>query len=70
VYDPTNTTDPYHKNPLITAEFINTISYKNKRNGIILEEVGDVRIINSKVADNLIGGIEFSLTGHTMDGTA
>ena len=32
--------------------------------------MGDVRWINFKVADNLVAGLEFSLTGDTMDGTA
>ena len=70
VYDPTNTTDPYWQNPLITAHFVNFTSYMNQQNGAIAEEVGDVRFENFKVADNLIAGIEFSNTDVTMDGTA
>jgi hypothetical protein len=37
-------------------------SWKNGRNGAIAEKVGDVRFHNFKVADNLLAGIEFSLT--------
>lgn len=37
-------------------------SWKNGRNGAIAERVGDVRFHNFKVADNLLAGIEFSLT--------
>jgi hypothetical protein len=69
-YDPMNKTDPYWKNPLVTAEFINFTSYKNGRNGAIAERVGDVRWLNFKVSDNLVAGLEFSLTGDTFDGTA
>ena len=70
VYNATNVANPYASNPLVTAEFKNLRSWKNVRNGAIAEKVGDVRFINFKVADNLVGGIEFSLTGETMDGTA
>lgn len=69
-YDATNTTDPYYSNPLITAYFVNYTGYKNQRNGAIAERVGDVRFVNFKVADNILAGIEFSLTDQTMDGTA
>lgn len=70
VYDPANTTDPYWRNPLITANFYNLTSWKNNRNGAIAEQVGDVRFINFKVADNLLAGIEFSLTKDVVDGYA
>lgn len=69
-YNATNAANPYASNPLITATFENFTSWKNNRNGAIAEKVGDVRFVNFKVADNLVGGIEFSLTGETMDGTA
>ena len=49
-------------NPLITANFENLTSWKNGRNGAIAERVGDVRFNNFKVADNILAGIEFSLT--------
>ena len=55
---------------MVTAEFVNFTSYKNGRNGAIAEKVGDVRWKNFKVADNLVAGLEFSLTGETFDGTA
>ena len=69
-YDSTNSADPYSYNRPITAEFINFRGWKNHRNGAIAEKVGDVRFINFKVADNLIAGIEFSLTGEMVDGYA
>jgi hypothetical protein len=56
------------KNPVIPAKFENFTSWKNVRNGAIAEQVGGVHFINFKVADNLIGGIEFSLTGDTDNG--
>jgi hypothetical protein len=70
VFDPFNSTDNFHLNPLITANFTNFVGWKNGDNGAIVERVGDVRFINFKVADNLVAGIEFSLTGETMDGKA
>jgi hypothetical protein len=42
-YDPKNTSDPYWKNPPITANFYNLTSWKNGRNGAIGERMGDVR---------------------------
>lgn len=62
--------DPYSANPLITARFINFTSWKNGHNGAIAEKVGDVRWENFKVADNLVAGLEYSLTTVTADGTA
>jgi len=70
IYDAKNVTDPYWQTPLVTAHFVNFTSYKNKFNGAIAEQVGDVRFENFKVADNLVAGIEVSLTDVTMDGTA
>jgi len=70
IYDPFNTTDPFWQNPLITANFYNVTSWKNKRNGAIAGNVGDVRFHNFKVADNLLAGIEFERTNHTGDNRA
>lgn len=62
VYDKNNTADPWWKNPPITANFYRLTSWKNGRNGAIAERVGDVRFHDFKVADNILAGIEFSLT--------
>lgn len=70
VFDATNTTDPYWRNPLITAEFTNFRGWKNNRNGAIAERVGDIRFKDFQVADNLLAGIEFSLTAEVGDGHA
>jgi hypothetical protein len=67
VFDATATGDKYWKNPLITANFDNLTSWKNNRNGAIAERVGDVRFNNFKTADNLLAGIEFSLTHEVGD---
>jgi len=67
VYDINNTTDPWWKNPPITANFYGLTSWKNGRNGAIAEKVGDVRFHNFKVADNLQAGIEFSVTAWGND---
>lgn len=54
--------DPYWENPLITANFDNFVGWKNGRNGAIAKTVGDVRFNNFKTADNILAGIEVSLT--------
>jgi len=65
--DPLN---PYPDNPPITAQFHNLVSYKNKRNGAIAERVGSVQFHNFKTADNLLAGMEFSLSEDIIDGHA
>jgi hypothetical protein len=55
---------------LITANFDNLVSWKNNRNGAIAEKVGDVRFNNFKTADNLLAGMEFSLTHEVGDNMA
>jgi hypothetical protein len=70
VYDHTNTTDPFWQNPIITANFDNLTSWKNKRNGAIAGKVGDVRFHNFKTADNILAGIEFERTDTTAENRA
>lgn len=70
VYDPTDPNNPYPDNPPIIAEFHNLVSYKNGRNGAIAERVGAVQFHNFKTADNVLAGIEFSLTEDIIDGYA
>jgi len=65
IYDPTNETDPYWQNPLITANFETLTAWKNKRNGAIAGQVGDVRYNNFKVADSILANIEFEETYDT-----
>jgi hypothetical protein len=62
VYDADNQTDHFHQNPVQTVEFRNLTSWKNNRNGAIASNVGDVRFVNFKVADNILAGIEFEKT--------
>ena len=50
--------------------FENFTAFKNAENGVITDDIGDVRLYNTKVADNLIAGIEFELSNETADGTA
>lgn len=52
------------------AEFHNLVSWKNGRNGAIAERVGAVQFHNFKTADNILAGIEFSLTEDIIDGYA
>lgn len=70
IYDETNTADPYWQNPIIPAKFYRLTSYKNGRNGAIAERVGAVEFIDFKTADNILAGIEFSLTDDVIDGYA
>jgi hypothetical protein len=58
--------DPYWENPLITANFDNFVGWKNNRNGAIAKTVGDVRFNNFKTADNLLAGIEVSLSNEVI----
>jgi hypothetical protein len=67
VYDPTDPANPYPDNPPILARFENLVSYKNGRNGAIAERVGAVQFINFKTADNILAGIEYSLTEDIID---
>ena len=69
-YNASNPADPYASNHLITATFEDYTGYKNGRNGAIFETVGDVRCVNFKTADNILAGIEYSLTDQTVEGTA
>jgi len=62
VFDSARPDDPFWQNPLITARFDDLTSWKNGRNGAIAETVGDVRFHNFKTADNILAGMEFSLT--------
>ena len=70
VYDSSDPSNPYPNNPPIIAEFRNLVSYKNGRNGAIAERVGAVQFHNFKTADNVLAGIEFSLTEDIIDGYA
>ena len=70
VYDENVPENPYWKNPPITANFDDFTGWKNNRNGAIAERVGDVRFNNFKTADNLLAGMEFSLTDDYGDGYA
>lgn len=69
-YDASNTADPFWQNPLFEATFHNLTSWKNNRNGAIAERVGWVVFKDFKVADNLLAGIEFSLTDEVGEGRA
>ena len=70
VYDSSNPSDPYHKNPIITNSFTDVTSWKNKRNGAIVGRVADTRLINFKTADNILAGIEFERTDRGGDNMA
>jgi len=61
----------YHAtdNPIVPGIYQNFLGYKNGRAGAIAEEVGGISFENFKVIDNVLSGIEFSLTSGTPDGT-
>ncbi len=52
--------NPYEDNKPIPAILKDNTVWKCKFNGIIGELLGDVRFINTKVADNKVAGIEIS----------
>jgi len=62
-----NSTDPKY-NPPIPAQYKNLLSYKNKRNGAIIERAGAVEWHNFKTADNLEVGMEMSRTDDNKQG--
>lgn len=68
IWDPKNTTDPYWRNPIVIAHFVNFTSYKNVRNGAIGTEVGGVSFDNFKITDNILANIEFEKTNYAEDG--
>jgi hypothetical protein len=65
-----NKTDPYWKNPPILTNFENFTGWKCGRNGAIAETMGNVHWNNFKLADNMLAGIEFSLTNQVSDDMA
>ena len=52
------------------TNFENFSGWKCGRNGAIAEKIGNVHWNNFKTADNLIAGIEFSLTDQVSDNMA
>jgi len=71
-YDPSDAkkSDPWWKNPPITATFNGLVSWKNRRAGAIAEKLGDVRFKNFKIADSGMAGIEVSVTNFFGDNMA
>jgi len=67
-FDWNNLADPFHKNPIQTMIFEDYTGYRNKRNGAIALNVGDVRFNNFKTADNILAGVEFEQTNNVYDG--
>jgi len=70
IYDSTKPSDPFWQNPIITNNFLDVTSWKNKRNGAIVGRVGDTRLINFKTADNILAGIEFERSDRSADDMA
>ena len=50
--------DPWQKNPSIESRLSNFIIYKNNRTGVLVEETGNLALVNFTVAENRDGGIE------------
>lgn len=63
-------TDPYWKNPKITAIFDSLVAWKCGRNGAITERTGAVVFKNFRIADSGIAGIEFSMIEDVVNGYA
>ena len=49
------------------ADYKDFTGWKNGRNGAIFELVGKVSVTNLKAADNVLAGIEFSLSNEVVD---
>ena len=52
--------NPYWSNPVIPAYYENFTAWKCGRNGVIAEDIGAVRFVNIKTADNTLAGIEIN----------
>ena len=52
-------------NAFIKTELLNHTAWKCGRNGAIAEQVGDVRLVGFKVADNILAGIEVTYAGYS-----
>ncbi|OMJ78805.1 hypothetical protein SteCoe_21333 [Stentor coeruleus] len=48
----------------VTTTFYRLTAWKNRRNGAIAEEVGDIRFSGFKVADNMLAGLEMTYTNY------
>ena len=54
----------------VPAILSNFSSWKNVENGVYMEKIGDVRLVNFMTADNLLINLEVAQTPFTPDGTA
>ena len=61
-YDGDHPEDPYHGNRPFTDEFYNFTGWKCGRNGFIAKNVSDIRLYDFKTADNILAGVEISVT--------
>jgi hypothetical protein len=46
----------------IETKFTDLLCYKNKRSGILVEEIGALKFFDIRVADNIRSGVEFGIT--------
>lgn len=69
-YNSANLADPYKGNRPVLALFENFVGWKSGRNCAISERTGYVHFSNLKCADNILAGIEYSLTDEIADGYA
>jgi hypothetical protein len=65
-YDSNVPDNPYWSNPPLTANFDNFVAWKNKDVGASAQIVGDVRWNNFKTADNILAGIEISISDRVI----
>ena len=63
-FDGNNLDDPYHENRPYTDYFYNFTGWKNGRNCLIAKDVSDIRVDGFKCADNLLAGVEISVTSY------
>ena len=67
IRDDTNPDDPWAANPSIEQVFRNFIVYKNKENGVLAEDTGNLFFVNFTIAESWRAGIEFYLSNFTRE---
>jgi hypothetical protein len=61
--------DPWSANPTIQSVYHNFTIYKNKEDGVLAEQTGNVMFSNFTVVESLMGGFEFYLGNFSKDAT-
>jgi hypothetical protein len=60
--------DPYAANPPVQATISNFLTYKNNHVGLIGERMGAIQFVNITAIDNILAGIEISVSDNSPEG--